>query len=236
MTSILASGSTVGLIVAAGTGERFGGDGPKGFATLAGEPLLVHAVRTFLACAAIDTVVLVVGPDSLGVATAALDLAGLEVGAVVAGGASRQESVRRGLDACPDARVVAVHDAARPLVSGDLVARTVAALVEPWAAVAPGLPVVDTMKLVREGAATGGVVRTVDRAGLWSVQTPQVFPMRTLAQVHAGAAGGVTDDLMLVERAGGSVRLIPGDRRNFKVTYPEDLVIAEALLAAQRLP
>ncbi len=171
--------TATGLVVAAGAGQRFGGEGPKGFALLAGEPLLVHSVRTFAACEAIGSVVLVVAPDALELAAEVLDRAGLVAEAIFAGGASRQESVDRGLAACPaGARVVAVHDAARPLVTVDLVARTLGALVDPWAAVAPGLPIVDTMKSVdatATGVSGGGrVVRTVDRHGLWSVQTPQV--------------------------------------------------------------
>ena len=227
-----------GLIVAAGSGERFGGTAPKGFVMLAGEPLLVHAVRAFVGSEAIGPVVLVVGAQRVDEASAALDRAGLGVFAVVAGGDSRQESVRRGLAACPmDAEVVAVHDAARPLVSAGLVARTVAALVDPWVAVAPGLPVVDTMKLVEAPAPAGDggrVLRTVARADVWSVQTPQVFAAAVLRAVHARPAGEVTDDLMLIERRGGDVRLIEGERRNFKITYPSDLVIAEALLAVGR--
>jgi 2-C-methyl-D-erythritol 4-phosphate cytidylyltransferase len=128
-----------------------------------------------------------------------------------------------------------VHDAARPLVSPALVDRTIAALVDPWAAVAPGLPVVDTLKVV--DAARERVVSTADRRNLWAVQTPQVFAHATLTRVHARiVAGEVTDDLVLVEAAGGRVRVIPGERRNFKVTYPEDLAMAEALLAAGGVP
>lgn len=231
--------TAVGLIVAAGVGQRLGGNGRKGFAALAGDPLLVHVVRTFVACEAIDSIVLVVAPDCLELAADALDRADLTADAIVAGGASRRESVSRGLAACPAAaQVVAVHDAARPLVSVELVARTVGALVEPWAAVAPGLPIVDTMKLldtaVAGGADGGRVVRTVERLGLWSVQTPQVFEIDTLRAAHGASDDPVTDDLMLVERAGGNVLVIQGDRRNFKITYPEDLLIAEALLGSGR--
>lgn len=227
------TGPVIGLVVAAGSGERLAGGGPKAFVNLAGEPLLVHVVRAFVACAAIDDVVLVVGPGHLDHAARALDHAGLPVCAVVVGGATRQESVSRGVDACPQGTAaIAVHDAARPLVTVALIARTVGALVDPWAAVAPGLPVVDTVKLVDAEQ----VVRTVDRRGLSVVQTPQVFSARTLRDVHARLGQDATDDLLLVEQAGGRVRLIPGDRRNFKVTYPEDLLIAEALLAAPRPP
>lgn len=228
---------TVGLIVAAGVGQRLGDGTPKGFVALAGEPLLVHSVRTFQRCDVIDSVTLVVGAAYLDRAATELDRAGLEVAALATGGPSRRESVRRGLQACPPGTgVVAVHDAARPLVTTDLVSRAVRALTDPWTAVAPGLPLVDTVKLVDEEAET--VIRTVDRRTLWGVQTPQVFPMDLLRRLHddeeapagSSVAAPVTDDLELVEQAGGRVRMIKGERRNFKITYPEDLTVAEALV------
>jgi 2-C-methyl-D-erythritol 4-phosphate cytidylyltransferase len=163
-------------------------------------------------------------------AAAALAEAGLPAVTVCAGGPTRQESVALGLTACPAGTVVvAVHDAARPLVSPALVDATVAALTPPWAAVAPALAVVDTLKLVDGGS--GEVRRTVDRRDLWAVQTPQVFARDTLERAHRAAAAAVTDDLALVEAAGGRVRLVEGERRNFKITFPDDLVVAEALLA-----
>lgn len=227
------------MIVAAGVGQRLGDGTPKGFVELAGEPLLVHSVRTFLRSDAVDDVVLVVGPEFLDRAAEVLGRAGLQVGALAAGGPSRQVSVRRGLQACPPGtETVAVHDAARPLVSAELVGRVVQALVEPWAAVAPGLPLVDTVKVVDEQ--TQAVVRTVDRRRLWAVQTPQVFKIDALRHLHGqsepvtssgvAAAPPVTDDLALVEDAGGRVRMVLGERRNFKITYAEDLTVAEALI------
>jgi 2-C-methyl-D-erythritol 4-phosphate cytidylyltransferase len=121
------------------------------------------------------------------------------------------------------------------LVTPALVARTVQALTEPWAAVAPALPVVDTLKLADT---EGRVVRTVERRGLWAVQTPQVFPRDVLVRAHARVdqAEGATDDLVLVERAGGRVRLIEGERLNLKVTYPDDLELVAAVLAARGPP
>jgi 2-C-methyl-D-erythritol 4-phosphate cytidylyltransferase len=111
----------------------------------------------------------------------------------------------------------------------------VAALSQRWAAVAPGLPVADTLKLVDDD---GAVARTVDRSGLWGVQTPQVFTRGTLAELHGALADppGATDDLGLVEHAGGAVRLIEGEATNFKVTYPGDLALAEAVLSVRRAP
>ncbi len=222
------------VVVAAGSGERLGLGLPKGLVPLAGEPLIVHAVRAVAAAGSVSDVVVVAGLDDCAAVACALSTAGLDAAAVCAGGRTRSDSVRAGLSSVPrDAAVVAVHDAARPLVSPGLVDRCVVALVEPWAATAPALPVVDTLKLVdplREA-----VVRTVDRRHLWAVQTPQVFGLATLRRAHARLdASEVTDDLALVETAGGRVHLVTGERRNFKITYPDDLVVAEALLAAGR--
>lgn len=215
------------MIVAAGAGRRLGAGVPKAFVPLAGRPMVVHAVEAFRRATSIDYLVAVV-PEEL--ADSAPQLCGDDV-VCVPGGAQRQESVSAGLDRCPpDVRVVAVHDAARPLVSPELIDRTVAALVPPWDAVAPGIPVVDTLKLVDSRRA---VMRTVDRTGLWAVQTPQVAGRATLERVHARvapSADAATDDLSLIERAGGKVRLVEGDWRNLKVTAPGDLTVAEQLL------
>jgi 2-C-methyl-D-erythritol 4-phosphate cytidylyltransferase len=225
--------STAAVIVAAGSGERLGAGVPKALVPLAGEPLLIHAVRAFAAVEAVKTIVIVAGLDHLDAVRAALpaDLAD-RVDACCAGGRTRAESVDRGLQSLPaGADVVAVHDAARPLVSSELIARAVAALEPGWDAVAPAMPVVDTLKL----ADGERVVRTVDRRGLFGVQTPQVFGRITIERLHADhdpAAAEATDDLVLVEEAGGQVRLIPGELTNLKVTYPDDLRLAEALLAA----
>lgn len=224
------SGRTTGIVVAAGSGERLGVGVPKGFVEFAGEPLLLRSLRVL--AAACDDVVCVVGAEHLERASRIADAAGLGAVMVVAGGATRQDSVSAGLSACsPATRVVAVHDAARPLLTETLARRTIAALEPPWDAVAPGLPLVDTVKLVHQGK----VLRTVDRRGMWGVQTPQVFPRAVLERVHARVASdadAATDDLALVERAGGRVRLVGGDRRNFKITYAEDLRVAEALVRA----
>lgn len=224
---------TSAVVVAAGSGERLGVGIPKGFVELAGEPLLLRCVR--LLSRVVDTVVCVVGGEHLERAERLLDAAGVTGVRLTAGGDTRQDSVSAGLSACPPAaRVVAVHDAARPLVTEGLVQRTLAALQPPWDAVAPGLPLVDTVKAVDP---QGKVLRTVDRRGMWAVQTPQVFPRAVLERVHARIASdadAATDDLALVERAGGRVRLVLGERRNLKITYPEDLAIAEALLSAER--
>lgn len=146
---------------------------------------------------------------------------------MVAGGQTRQQSVRNALRLIETARVV-VHDAARPLASSALVARTIAALGDAEGAVA-GIPMDDTLKLIEDGR----VVRTVDRTGLWRIQTPQCFRTDALVQVHDRAADEgfvATDDAQLLERYGMRVVLVEGEPANIKVTRPDDFAIAEALL------
>jgi 2-C-methyl-D-erythritol 4-phosphate cytidylyltransferase len=222
------------IIVGAGSGERLGASTPKALVPLGGEPMLVHAVRAFAAASVVEAIVVVVGGDHVEAVREILpaDLA-RRVHAICAGGATRAESVDRGLQALPPgSAVVAVHDAARPLVTPDLIDRVVTALEEPWDAAAPALPVVDTLKL----AAGERVLRTVDRRGLFGVQTPQVFGRALLERLHASPQaheGEITDDLMLVEQAGGEVRLVAGEVTNLKITFPDDLRLADALHAAE---
>ena len=220
---------TAAIIVAAGSGERLGAGKPKAFVALGGKPLVAHSVAAFRAASSIDQIVVVVPPTA-----EAADLRALGEGVVTTGGGqTRQESVSAGLDACSsDVRVVAVHDAARPLVTPGLIDRTVAALAPPWDAVAPGMRVADTLKLLDSRFA---VLRTIDRTGVWAVQTPQVSTRATLERVHArvaSTADAATDDLSLIERAGGRVRLIDGDPSNFKITHVEDLAFAAQVLGA----
>jgi 2-C-methyl-D-erythritol 4-phosphate cytidylyltransferase len=140
----------------------------------------------------------------------------------VAGGATRSESVRNAIDAAPEASVFVVHDAARPLVTADLVTRCIEAL-EGVDGVIAAVPVTDTVKEVEDGE----VVQTPDRGRLWAAQTPQVFR----AEALRGATGDATDDASLVEAMGGRVRVVEGARENFKVTTPLDARVAEMLLA-----
>lgn len=222
--------ATTAIVVAAGSGERLRGATSKAFVPLAGKPLFVHALRSFAASDHVDHLVAVVADGDEARADAALRDAGLDAVTVCVGGSSRAGSVASGLAACPPATsTVAVHDAARPLVPVDLISRTLTGLEDPWTAVAPGTPVVDTLKLVDQEHET--VLRTVDRRGLFAVQTPQVFAHAVLATAHERLGDTEpTDDLLLVEQSGGRVRIVPGDRTNLKVTYPDDLALAEALL------
>lgn len=221
--------STAAIIVAAGAGERLGAGLPKALVHLGGQPMIARAASAFVASASVEQIVVVAPPKF----TDALhEHVPAEV-QVVPGGATRQLSVTAGLDTLgPDVRVVAVHDAARPLVTPELIDRTVAALRPPWDAVAPALAVVDTLKAVDN---RGVVLRTIDRTGVWAVQTPQVSSRAALERVHARVAsdiGAATDDLSLVERAGGRVLLIEGDPANFKITHPVDLVLATRLVTS----
>ena len=219
--------STAAIIVAAGAGERLGAGLPKALVHLGGQPIVARAAAAFVAASSVEQIVVVAPPRF----TEELRTHVPPDVSVVSGGATRQESVTAGLDTLgADVRVVAIHDAARPLVTPELIDRTVAALRPPWDAVAPALAIVDTLKAVDNRRA---VLRTVDRTGVWAVQTPQVSSRATLERVHARVVSGfgaATDDLSLIERAGGRVLLIDGDPANFKITHPEDLVLASRLV------
>jgi 2-C-methyl-D-erythritol 4-phosphate cytidylyltransferase len=199
--------SVVGIIPAAGAGERLGADVPKAFAVLGGRPMLEWSLDVLREVC--DRVVVAVPPDRV----AAPDF--------VAGGATRAESVRNALAAAPEATVAVVHDAARPLVTVDLVRRCIDSL-EGFDGVIAAVPVADTVKEVEEGL----VVRTPDRGRLWAAQTPQVFR----ADVLRGVGGDATDEASLVEASGGSVRVVEGAPENFKITRPLDVRVAEMLL------
>ena len=209
------------ILVAAGRGERLGLDRPKAFAKLGDLPLLAVPLRRLDDSDWVDAVV-VVAPR--GWEEPAILLAEEEgcdkVRACVTGGETRSDSVRAGLAEVPsDAVVVLVHDAARPLVSDDVVERVLAPLSEGWDGVVPGLPVGDTLKRV---GTDGDVQETVSREGLWAVQTPQAFTVEALRRAQANGAEA-TDCAGLVEAAGGRVKIVEGDPRLLKVTSPADL-------------
>ncbi|MFG2848280.1 2-C-methyl-D-erythritol 4-phosphate cytidylyltransferase [Kitasatospora sp. NPDC048296] len=236
------------VVPAAGRGERLGPGAPKALRELGGVPLLVHAVRALARSRAVGLVVVAAPADGVAEVVALLDSHGLDGKdiRVVAGGATRQESVRLGLAAIPeDVGIVLVHDAARPLVPVEVVDAVAAAVRAGAEAVVPAVPLADTVKRVEPNP--GGpepVIDTPERATLRAVQTPQGFDRAALVEVHAKAlaeeaAGGadapaVTDDAGLVERYGGRVVVVPGHEEAFKVTRPLDLVLAEAVLARRR--
>lgn len=232
-----AAGRVAAVVPAAGRGERLGPGAPKALRELCGVPMLVHAVHALAQARLVDLVVVAAPPD---------DRAGVErlleshqVPAevrVVAGGATRQESVRRALDALPpEVDVVLVHDAARPLAPSELADAVVAAVRAGAEAVVPGVPVADTVKRV---TADGLVAETVPRDELRAVQTPQGFRRDVLTAAHDapadGAAPAATDDAGLVERLGRPVTVVPGSQEAFKVTRPLDFVLAEAMLERHR--
>jgi 2-C-methyl-D-erythritol 4-phosphate cytidylyltransferase len=208
--------STWGIVVAGGAGTRFGT--AKQFESLAGARLVDRAVEA--TAAACDEVVVVL-PD-------AYTWDGPSVAAAVVGGATRSASVRAGLTAvAPSARIVVVHDAARPLASPALFDAVIGAVRRGADAAVPAVPVPDTVKRVDGDE----VVETVSRDGLVVVQTPQAFQAEALRAAHAAGADA-TDDAALIEATHGRVVIVPGDRANLKVTTPADPVMAVAILAA----
>ncbi|MFE0754325.1 bifunctional 2-C-methyl-D-erythritol 4-phosphate cytidylyltransferase/2-C-methyl-D-erythritol 2,4-cyclodiphosphate synthase [Inquilinus sp. NPDC058860] len=214
------------VIVAAGTGERFGGSLPKQYRPLAGSSVLRRSVEAFRASGRFDDIVVVIRDEHRALYEAATE--GLGLPEPVAGGATRQDSVRAALEwlvpRAPD--LVLVHDAARPLVDRATIDRVLDALAEAEAAIA-AVPVVDTIKRAESGIAAG----TVDRSGLWQAQTPQGFRFPALLAAHRAAAGeALTDDAAVAERQGIAVRLVEGHVDNFKITTEADLTRAERLL------
>ncbi len=219
------------IIPAAGTGSRMGLGENKLFLTLEGAPVLWHTLRAFAGCPGLREVILAIRPEEEPRIRQLLAQLPLPVHVrLVAGGAARQQSVYNALKAVPpESGAVWVHDGARPFVSPALLGRLAEAL-ETETAVIPGVPVKDTIK--RTDAA-GFVTETPDRSSLWAVQTPQCFRRAPLLAAHeAAAAEGFvgTDDASLMERAGHPVRVVPGDYENIKITTPEDLAVAAAIL------
>ena len=220
-----AGGGTWALLVAAGAGRRLGGDRPKAFAALAGRPLLAESLDRLDRSAWIDAIVIAAPPAwEEPVILLAEELAASKVAAVVTGGETRAESVRAALaEVADDAIAIVVHDAARPLVDDAILERVLVPLAEGVDGVIPGVPIADTVKTV-----SGGFVSaTLDREGLVTVQTPQAFRGDMLRAAYAGDLGDATDCASLVERAGGRIRVVPGDARLLKVTSPADIALVE---------
>ena len=220
------AGRPAALLVAAGTGSRFGASLPKQFAQLAGAAVIRHAAEALLPHVGLLQPV----GDAVLIDAA---LAGLPHLPTVPGGAARQNSVAAGLEAlaphAPD--VVLVHDAARPVIPPGTIEALLAALQRHDGAI-PAAPVADTLKR----AEAGRIVATVDRTGLFRAQTPQAFRFGLLRALHRTAGPGATDDAALLEAAGHPVALVPGSDDNIKVTFPEDLVRLERALLPALLP
>jgi 2-C-methyl-D-erythritol 4-phosphate cytidylyltransferase/2-C-methyl-D-erythritol 2,4-cyclodiphosphate synthase len=214
------------ILVAAGTGSRFGADTPKQFLLLAGKPIIAHAAAALAREVALIQPVGEAGPI-------AAALAGIPHLPPVGGGATRQASVRAGLEAlaphAPD--IVLVHDAARPFLPPGTIAALVAALASHPGAI-PAVPVADTLKRGTDGIITG----TVSRDHLFRAQTPQAFRFKLLLDLHRSAAEGATDDAGILEAAGHTVALVPGHEDNIKLTYSADLARLERIFTPMMMP
>ena len=219
------------VIVAAGSASRMGGI-DKVMAPLGGEPVIVRTVRAFQECDAIREIVIVTRQELI---VPIMDLCQRfdKVKAVVCGGSSRPESVENGLSVLSgDVKLAAIQDGARPLVTWQVIDRTVRAA-HTYGAAAPAVPVKDTIKEIQGGI----VANTPDRSALRAVQTPQVFDIDLLRGALKKAAQEnipITDDCSAVELLGASVRLVEGDERNLKITTPLDLKIAQLLLEEEQ--
>lgn len=220
--------NVAGIILAGGAGNRVGAQTPKQFLDIDGDPMVQHSLTAFDSCVDIASIIVVI-PDGVDV-----ELHASKLIAVVAGGETRQASLGQGLIALPDeSEMVAVHDAARPLVRPALVSRVIASVGDADGAMA-ALPMEDAVK---EVSSEGRVLRSRSRTGLWRVQTPQVFRRGVLEEALASADAEhfIGDDCAdLVLRAGGSVVAVEGDPWNIKVTFLPDVAIAEKVILARR--
>ncbi len=225
----LLTGKVGAIVVAAGSGSRLGGAVAKQFAPLGGKPMLLWSIETMLQCKNIATIVVVVPAGEESRVRHLLPRAWHIH--VVAGGASRTESVRAGLDvlAIVNPDYVLIHDAARPGLTPEVVAELIAALGAADAA-APALPLADALKSI-----ANNTVRSVSRDEIMRVQTPQAFRWPVIASAFAGSPDPAVDDLALVEAAGAKVVLTRGRQELMKITYPEDLAVAERLINAPAL-
>jgi 2-C-methyl-D-erythritol 4-phosphate cytidylyltransferase/2-C-methyl-D-erythritol 2,4-cyclodiphosphate synthase len=218
------------VVVAAGRGSRFG-DPEKVLTPLAGRPMLAWSLAAIEQVAEIGSVIVVAGEHTRdAIARMIREERFAKVRAIVAGGERRQDSVAAGLAALPKAtEIVVIHDGARPLATAELFARATHTAFGNAAAIA-AVPVADTLKRVVDGT----IVDTVDRAGLWAAQTPQAFRLTVLrAAIAAGGGETITDEARLCETAGIEVAIVPASLANMKVTHPEDIAVADALLRAR---
>jgi 2-C-methyl-D-erythritol 4-phosphate cytidylyltransferase len=221
----------VAIIAAAGQGSRMGGKRAKQFLKLAGRPIIIHTIQAFEACEAIQEIIVVLPPaDVRGFSAVARPYNLGKVRAVVPGGVTRASSVLQGLQAVKanDNDIVVVHDGSRPLVTSAEITQTIRAAEVSGAAILVA-PLVDTVKEVRDGAVT----RTVPRDQLRRAMTPQCFRYVILRQAYEQVDeldASLTDESSLVERLGVAITVVEGSSRNIKVTRPEDLIVAEALL------
>ncbi|HUU41179.1 MAG TPA: 2-C-methyl-D-erythritol 4-phosphate cytidylyltransferase [Desulfatiglandales bacterium] len=224
----------IAVIPAAGSGVRMGLKKAKQFMDLCGKPLLAVTLNRFQECNLIDRIVVVVSEDQIDYCleeiVARYELS--KVFKVIAGGAKRQDSVRKGLDAIANCCEWAlIHDGVRPLVTDMLITRVVKAT-NNSRAVITGLPVKESVKEIN---GQGGIFRSIDRSNLWLVQTPQIFRWEDIHQAHQDAVRygweEATDDAFLIEKMGIPIKMIEGEEDNIKITTPKDLEIAQFLIS-----
>jgi len=227
------------IVLAAGAGRRIGGDVAKTYLPIAGRPLVLRTLDRVFAAKTVEQVVLVV-------AASEMDRCGSLLGAdsllcnrpyrLQTGGATRQQSAKRGLErVAANIDVVMIHDGARPFVSAALIDRCAESAAEKGAVVV-GLPARDTIKVVGDDRL---IRSTPERGSLWEIQTPQVFQKELIVAAHQQAESDgveVTDDAMVVERLGKPVYVLEGERTNLKITLPEDLWLAELMIREGRVP
>ncbi len=221
----------VAIIVAGGKSQRMASEVDKAFLSLGTRPVLAYSVETFDRCPEIDAIVLVVRKDRLSTANGMVKMFGFnKVQHIVAGGSSRQASVQNGLDALDeDVKLVAVHDGARPCVEESVIVETLK-VAKRYGSGVTAVKMTDTVKEVLKGVT---VSKTMDRDKLWSVQTPQTFKVDVLTAAYEHVKKNkisVTDEASAVELTGKEVRLVPGSRSNIKITTPDDLTLAAAML------
>lgn len=217
------------IIVAAGTGERMKNNESKAFMELAGKPMVSYSLESFQEAKTIDKIVLVVKEPDIDKAKKITDELGIEkLFEVTAGGNERQDSVYLGLTASPpETSIAVIHDAARPLVTTELIDKIVNAL--DTDGVVPGVPAVDTIKKVQDNIVT----ETLNREELIAAQTPQAFNSKSLVEAHNIARTFIfyaTDDAALMEKQKYKIKVIEGDLDNIKITTPNDLELAEIII------
>ena len=227
------------VIAAAGAGLRIGGNVPKPYLPLCGRAMVLRTLDRFFAARSVGQVVLVVAAGEMARCDGMLRadaLLGQRPWVLQSGGATRQQSVKAGLEKISDdVDIVLIHDGARPFVSPALIDRCVESA-DQTGAVVVGLPARDTIKFV---SADHRVLSTPDRKALWEIQTPQAFRREVIVEAHERAVRAgfeATDDATLVEQAGKPVSVIEGEKTNFKITVPEDLWLAEAMIREGRIP
>jgi len=223
------------IIVSAGKGHRFMKGKKKQFYLLADKPILAHTLDKFENCPLIRSILLVVGQEDMHYCLKEIieKYQYRKISQVVPGGKRRQESVRNGINVLPKGvDIVVIHDGVRPFVTKQMIEESIRSAVR-FQAVVMAMPVKETIKMVQRD---GTVLKTLDRASLWQIQTPQTFQVNVIKEAyHRAMEDGFmgTDDASLVERLGVKVHILPGSYTNIKITTPEDLMLANLLLQTQ---